>query len=577
MTAAPDGRGTTEPQPHRLTLAQFDELAAGGGGPAAIEALRGAQVSKRLLLLRAVRLSGRCRRHPAWQLLDTAAAQQPDAVHTVLRRPFVGLWATRLLRAGPGTGVSAEAQRYLSGLAAAAAVRTGIEFELPLPAGGGPVLLPGLGQLDVAGPGTLRHRSGTLRWDGDVGAIAVEPDGDGAPEGRWLAYRTVRHGDAGWEIEVDDLDPHRQAFNLAASQRLAPDQVEQWTALIRPALALIEREFPHYLPTVRGCLRSLVPVAAPRTGTVSASNQNTFGAVAVSMPADSAELALLLIHETQHAKLSALVDLVDLVDPADTQLFHAPWRADPRPAGALLQGSYAHAAVAQFWRVRRHSLAGANARAAEFEHALWRDQARRGTEALLASAALTPVGRSFVERLAGSLAGAPVTAHPAVREAVYACTTVTDVRWRLNNYAVPRADATELADAYRSGAVCPSLPGPSVRAGAPPAAAMSDGLAQEIRQRALNVAGLSETVSRSPVSVPEVDRRLQAAPNDEQAWALLALALTDAGRRRSAAALIQRPELARALAMRLPGAAPSALADWLAGASSDRSDRPDRD
>lgn len=532
--------------------------------------LRDAQVSKRLLLLRALRLSTVLGSHPAWRVLDAAADQRPDTVRSVLSRPFVDLWATRALQAASaGSSVPAGTERYLTGLTAAAALMADVPFEFAISGDAGPLVLPGLGRIEPVDAGVLSHRDGArIRWTGATGATDIRP-GDGTDQdGWWTAYRTVRYGDAatGGEVELDDLDPHRSSYGLPPVNRLAPAAARRWTALIRAAMTLVETELPVYWHTVRGCLRSLVPVAAPNAGTTSASNQRAFGAVAVSVPADADELALLMIHETQHAKLSALLDLVDLVDPDDSQLFHAPWRTDPRPAGALLQGSYAHAAVAGFWRTHRHSLAGGPARGAEFEHIFWRDQARVGADTLLASRALTPLGRSFVERLAESLAGQVEPAHPAVSAAVSACTTVNDVHWRLSNHAVLPAQTEALAAAYRSGAPCPPLPLPQVRPGASRGAAMSQALAQDIRRQAVDLAAPAGVPGIHVPSVAELDRRLRADPADTRAWALLALALAGTGRERTSAALVQRPGLVRALAMGLPRTAPSALADWLSTA-----------
>ena len=42
------------PPRHRLPAVVFDEIASGGGGPAAIAMLRRAELSRRLVLLRAV-------------------------------------------------------------------------------------------------------------------------------------------------------------------------------------------------------------------------------------------------------------------------------------------------------------------------------------------------------------------------------------------------------------------------------------------------------------------------------------------------------------------------------------------
>jgi uncharacterized protein len=76
--------------------------------------------------------------------------------------------------------------------------------------------------------------------------------------------------------------------------------------------------------------------------------------VTAALPADPAHLAL-LIHEFQHVKMSAARDLFD---PADQRLYRVPWRPDPRPFEGVLQGTYAHLAVSDFWRIHRHTAAG---------------------------------------------------------------------------------------------------------------------------------------------------------------------------------------------------------------------------
>ena len=75
----------------------------------------------------------------------------------------------------------------------------------------------------------------------------------------------------------------------------------------------------------------------------------------------------------------------NLCDPIDTHLFHAPWREDPRPAEPLLQGAYAHLAVTDYWRVRRHELTGEQALAAEERFARWRMLTAEAIETLAGS------------------------------------------------------------------------------------------------------------------------------------------------------------------------------------------------
>ena len=59
-----------------------------------------------------------------------------------------------------------------------------------------------------------------------------------------------------------------------------------------------------------------MPLSAGRPGRdISAAARQAFGAVGVARPDDGETLALLLIHEFQHVKLGAMLDLFELCDP----------------------------------------------------------------------------------------------------------------------------------------------------------------------------------------------------------------------------------------------------------------------
>jgi uncharacterized protein len=147
-----------------------------------------------------------------------------------------------------------------------------------------------------------------------------------------------------------------------------------------------------------------MPLAAGPPGRdISASARHAFGAVAAALPDDPVTLALLLIHEFQHVKLGAVLDIYDLYDPADRRLFHAPWREDPRPLEGLLQGTYAHLAVTDFWRARREATAGAEAERAAERFAYWRDHTRDAIGTLANSGSLTPLGERFVGEMRQSV------------------------------------------------------------------------------------------------------------------------------------------------------------------------------
>jgi uncharacterized protein len=155
---------------------------------------------------------------------------------------------------------------------------------------------------------------------------------------------------------------------------------------------------------IAAIVRVIVPYQAPAAGHVSTSSPQAFGTVAMSRQPDPYTCAETLVHETQHLKLCALLDLVRLTRPDDGQRYYAPWRTDPRPASGLLQGAYAFLGVSGFWRAhRRVAPEPAVRRRAEAEFARWRDGAALVVETLLGSGQLTEPGQAFAREMAGVL------------------------------------------------------------------------------------------------------------------------------------------------------------------------------
>lgn len=78
--------------------------------------------------------------------------------------------------------------------------------------------------------------------------------------------------------------------------------------------------------------------------------------------------------------------------------YPAPWRKDPRPLEGLLQGTYAHLAVSEFWRVRAGLGESDQAEAAKrYEH--WRAHTAAGIETLANSDLLAPPGMRFASQM----------------------------------------------------------------------------------------------------------------------------------------------------------------------------------
>jgi hypothetical protein len=342
---------------HALARETFTAIARGRGGPEAVEVLRAGQLSKRALLLKALHRdladSSTCtapataaaaqfdrayRTAAGWQRTDPARWEQ------LLLRPELDAWAATCLR-----GLRAGESVPLTGLA---------EF-----AGLAP------DQADPAGPG----------------APAPAP--------------VLEHGGRSWSPTIHDRGRYRDLYGYRPAGPLTTDETAAWTAELEAAWAILVRRHPWYGEAIGATIRTLVPLHPAADGrTVSSAARRAYGSIAASLPAEPVLLALTLVHEFLHVQLGALMDLVPLHRPDSGARFHAPWRPDPRPAGALLQGTYAHLGVADFWRTERAAGVDADGRA-EREFTLWRSHAAGAARSLTTSDELTPVGREFTTEM----------------------------------------------------------------------------------------------------------------------------------------------------------------------------------
>jgi uncharacterized protein len=400
---------------HGVSDTDFRALAAGFGGPAAVAQLADAQRSLRRVLLGAVYQAGsaapaipdllKAGLQAAWTVLTDIDRQQPEAFDSAAAHPYVRVWAVRCLEqlktGEPGLPAMLG---HLGAIAAVAAFRAGAQASVTVPVMAGAVHLPTLGRLLVG--------------ERDTAAVTVAGDAITIVAGdrRWdLAPSKEHGGPAGWQpvrrlrapgicVALEDTDPYRDCHQWRAAPRLADSELARWQRRFEDAWREIERDHPAYAPAIAAGLSALMPLSAGPPGRdISASARHAFGAVAVALPEDPVTLALLLIHEFQHVKLGAVLDIYDLYDPADGRLFHAPWREDLRPLEGLLQGTYAHLAVTDFWRARQEVTAGAEAEAAGQRFVYWRDHTREAIKTLTGSGSLTPLGERFVSEMRQSV------------------------------------------------------------------------------------------------------------------------------------------------------------------------------
>ncbi|MFI1393459.1 FxsB family cyclophane-forming radical SAM/SPASM peptide maturase [Streptomyces sp. NPDC020681] len=368
---------------HGLRPAHFDELAAGYGGTAALQELEQAQHSLRRVLLAAAH---RADPEPSegWQAV---LALSGAAVEAALADPYLRVWALAVCE-GKGADPGRPAEIALS-----AAARSGGRLSLTVPLRDKTVQLPLLGRLVVSEPRgevTVSVESGRLLFAG-------RPL-DALPEG--LVWQPLRHLVAdGIRVALDDLDPYRAPYQVEARPRLTDAEFQEWQTAFEAAWRIVRAGFPRYAEGLAAGLRAVTPLVAPSGHVVAETSRHAFGAFGMALPPSAEALALLLIHEFQHVKLGALQDMYDLLSPGGGRHLVA-WRPDPRPLDAVLQGTYAHLAVADVWATRAEQAL----READRDEAVrladyWLDAVRSALDTLSAAGAPTAVGERLLAGL----------------------------------------------------------------------------------------------------------------------------------------------------------------------------------
>ena len=418
---------------HQLTQADLAELAGGRYTGSLIHRLRAAELSKNILLLEAVRREAiRVGAGPVIAIVDSACAvlraaqaARPGVVSDLLGWPGFGLWAAeslmrlRAVAKRPGSQhdpASLEAGiGHLAAFAAVAALRSGQRCRLSLPAPDGVVYLPTVGWAALPPGGDL----GQAEFVSDgYGAVVTSGSGElclpaaGHPGAKtvagWTPVRSVTAESGGLQIRLslEDSDPVLTGLAPAPST-ISPELAGEWQRRLKEAWGLLVR---HHADVARGLaegLTAIVPSAELRHGQpVTATSGWAWGAVILSLPPDELSFAEALTHEFHHLVLAAVEDIVALIGTAaHDDLCYAPWRDDPRPRSALLQGSYAFFGVAGFWLRQSRAGSAAGQQRAQVEFARRSQNVSDALAELRSWAGLTTAGQLFVSKMADQLTG----------------------------------------------------------------------------------------------------------------------------------------------------------------------------
>lgn len=594
---------------HRLSWADFDQLAHGEGGARVVRRLRRAERSRRLLLLRALveettkvpELFGPLPpAEDAWELLARAEEKVPRALELILAHPYTGTWAgytVRLLR-NHITGVFPIWMHvgHVHALATAAAIHAGLDFCTHIPVWNGGALLPTLGMAQLAAESPwsvaeVRNEHGQVRVSNDAASVPVPavPTGN-APGWQGIRRLTMRAGKHVLSVHLDDLDPYRGLYEPVRPQRLDSDNVEAWYELLNQAWILIVRHLPDIADALATGLDCLAPRPAVPFRIPSASTGEAFGSAIIALPPDAASLAATLIHEFQHIRLGGLLHLVALHEDDPRERFYTPWREDPRPIAGVLQGVYAFFGVTAFWRALASAHTEAPDRRATFEFAYWRQATWRVLSVLRDDPALTPAGRRFADGINERLGPWQDESVPAdLRDLVMAVCTDHYAGWRISYLRPDPAAVASLADAWLAERAPPitGLIGPD-RAPTPvPDGHWSSARTDLIRLGIANFPNSGEVLRSTWQDVPGATAadfayvtgrftdaarayraELAADPDRVASLVGLGLALSELGVKATSRALLHYPEVVRAVHRSIRSrthtvATPEDLASWI--------------
>jgi HEXXH motif-containing protein len=585
---------------HSLPETAFIALATGGGDSDVIHLLREAQLSKHTMLLHAIAgaAGDADPAEPAivafragYELLTRVQVTDSAVFAWLLGLPHLGGWANDgLIRLDQGTPPDFA---YLAGAAASAAVRAGVPFELDVPVRDGHVLLPGLGRIAASHEADGEPTWIRLRYDGSqlaagdvvLSRTAVTPDyGLAEPVQHWRGTPAVRivAGGFNWDVLLVTDDPYLDRYTLPMSADLDPGQVDEWRQRVRAAFEVLASQHRWTAGPVADGVAVIVPLTAQsETDLITATSPAAFGAIATSWPPDPVTLAETLIHEFQHVKLCGLLDLMSLAESSGEKVY-APWRRDPRPAGGLLQGIYAHVGIVRFWAAQRHvETEPDEVLRAHVQFARWRPTIEAAVSTLEKTGSLTTEGERFAGLL--SAEGQRLAGKPVPDRALRIAREVSLdhwLTWQIQHVAVDAPGAASLAGAYRASK---PFPGPAL-----PGIWIAEDvrkLGSSVRSRLLNMRYLEparyrELLDEESLALAEPDRLLlkgateaavhgyqylisESADPQPEAWVGLTLALHQ----------LPASPLAEVLAAHLPvlfevhsllgaGADPLDLAGW---------------
>jgi HEXXH motif-containing protein len=197
-------------------------------------------------------------------------------------------------------------------------------------------------------------------------------------------------------LSMSEAHPDKQGNALDLGGHAA----SEWVDTLARGLDLIAR----YMPDLRGeidlYLHQVVPVGYDERSHLSASYQEVIGTVYMTLHPQLMTMVEATIHEFQHNKLHAQLELDPLLHNAFFPLYSSPVRPDPRPLQGVLLAVHAFVPVARLYQLMR-AAGHPGTRGPDFERRYAQIVAgnHEGATVLLEHGDPTPIGRALLDEI----------------------------------------------------------------------------------------------------------------------------------------------------------------------------------
>lgn len=269
--------------------------------------------------------------------LRAALEADSGSFFAALRRPTVHVhFEAARFAADPASSLRAGAATLLAELAALGA----LPAPITLPAPPRRIVLLGLrAVIEVSGP--LELSRGVVRASGRdrLGDAAPSHVAIAAPAAPELALARVDEN----PLAMDEAHPDKEGNALSLGGR----EESEWTAALAGAVQRTVRHLPAFADEFALGLMQIVPVGHDDERHLSASYREAIGTIYMTLHPDPLTMTEALIHEFQHNKLNAALDLDPFLHNAFDELVASPVRPDPRPLHGVLLAVHAFLPIAE--------------------------------------------------------------------------------------------------------------------------------------------------------------------------------------------------------------------------------------